>query len=44
MEKKIITIMANAQCRGSVMRFSILTLACEYTFALMIPTVKFRGS
>jgi hypothetical protein len=36
--------MAGAQkcdvCKGPVMRFSILTLASEYTFALIIYTVK----
>jgi hypothetical protein len=36
--------MAGAQkreaCKRSVMRFSTLTLASEYTFALMIPTLE----
>jgi hypothetical protein len=44
MEKKITRIMAGAQkreaCTGSVKRFSTLTLASEYTFALMIHTVE----
>jgi hypothetical protein len=44
MEKKITRIMAGAQkcevCKKPVTRFSILTLASEYTFALMTSAVK----